>query len=254
MEDTVLSQFRVWGFHAEKIPENQREKRPDFLVRDTEGVVYLVELKEKADDPEKLQRITAKLDADEMHVSITPVKPRNTMSGIIGDAELQLKSANHYKADYNLVWLAASGIDHEEKYEQFFATLYGSTRIWNLDPAEPTKYCYFFRNSSFFRFRSIIDAAILTYNESAQLCLNPHSERYASIKSTGLYNFFVSENACIDPLQEELDCDAYIADTDLDRRNEQSIVDYLCKKYKAELMNIDVGYHAFTVGYPEKET
>ena len=132
MEEYVLELIKAWGFSAEKIEENNKEKRPDFLVQDDLSA-YVIELKEREDNPELIDEINRKTDAGDLHVRISPLTPSDTVAGIVGRAKKQLNSTGEIVADYKLIWLAAVGRDQEEKYENFFSTLYGSTNIINID-------------------------------------------------------------------------------------------------------------------------
>ena len=126
------------------------------------------------------------------------------------------------------------------------STLYGTTSIVNLDSVEGAYPCYFFRNSDFFRYKNVLDAAIVSTTKSHKLCLNPLSCRCESLKNTELCARFGT--AVRDPINEETAAKAYIVDSQVDSKDEEVVLTYIRKKYgKPKLMNIDLGYVSATV-------
>ena len=136
------------------------------------------------------------------------------------------------------------------KSRQLEAALYGTTRMFDLDSSEGVhRPCYFFRDSDFFRYRNVLDAAIVSTLTSEKLCMNTLSTRYDSFKQTRLYAHFGC--AIRDPLVEEARGDAYIVKSDVDRNDENAVIADLRSKYRCpKLMSIDVGCISASVAYP----
>jgi hypothetical protein len=248
IESAIKGILESWGFSIEKIPESTRqgEQTPDFVVKDAESF-YILEVKTREDDPAQTAKRNETLQLGALFAEHLPLVRRNTVSGIVRDAYDQLKSVDADNGAFRLAWLVASDRAQDAKSRQFEAALYGTTRMFDLDSAEGVhRPCYFFRNSDFFRYRNVLDAAIVSTLESAKLCLNTLSPRYSSFKQTQLYARF--GNAICDPVIEEARGEAYIVDSDVNRNDEAEVMAYLRTKYGSpKLMNIDLGWTSATV-------
>jgi hypothetical protein len=130
------------------------------------------------------------------------------------------------------MWFTGMGHYAEARHFQLISTLYGSTRIFELDKAQ-MRSCYFFRNSDFFRYRDYLDGAVASYLVgdvlTMKLCLNPHSERWEQLRDSPFAHHF--KVGLVDPVAEEVAGDAYIVDGDIDRSNEHTVLHYLEQKY-----------------------
>lgn len=235
--------FKHLGFDIEPIPTGE-EERADWKL--TVGAfVILVEEKLKLDDPEMLARRRVALDDGRVFSTHVPIKPDKGLSRITRKAASQIVStAPHVEHDFRIVWFTAAGNLHESKQMQYVATLYGSSNIIDLGQSQ-IKRCYFFRNSDFFRHRETLDGAVVAeivgQDISARLCLNPLSPRYEKLKASPLMASFGT--AFIDPLEEEADGDAYLADCDLDRARSNEVLQFLQTKYHIDkIMDMDMGF------------
>lgn len=233
-----------WGFSVEKIPQSKQdgEKTPDFLVSDATSV-YIIEVKKREDDPAETVRRDKTLKDGKLYELYLPPVCRTR----VRYASIQLANNQEGNA-FRLIWLIATGRSQEAKSRQLEAALYGTTRMFDLDEGVPRP-CYFFRDSDFFRYRDVLDAAIISTHTSVKLCMNTLSTRYDSFKQTRLYAHFESDIS--DPRVEEARGDAYIVDSDVDRKDENAVMADLRSKYRCpKLMSIDVGCISATVTYP----
>ena len=74
-----------------------------------------------------------------------------------------------------------------------------------------------------------------------KLCLNPYSASWQRLRDSPYAKRV--PNGLIDPLAEEQEGAAYIADTSADRNNPSVILEYLQGKYSTEpLPNMDMGF------------
>lgn len=239
-----------WGVEVSGIPTSEKEESDFIAIFDT--CTVLIEEKTKLDDPTMLARRKDVLSKGEIHSVSTPLRKNNRLSGIIGKAVSQLKSSSDNEHDYRLIWFTGKGINCLAQYEQFIATIYGTTKIVEMNQSHYIT-CYFFRYSDFYRFSKTIDGAIVAYASdseiTAKLCLNPLSPRFSTIKSSPLVTFF--GDAVMDPVHLEKHGKAYIDDSKIDRNDPQSILRYLQSKYKtAPLMNMDLGHITATISVP----
>jgi len=239
--------FENLGYHVEKIPEGKL-KSPDFLITDNDSS-FIVELKTKFPRLEDRRNRDQVLGSGDIYKIHEDISRRNTLSGIIKKAGLQLSQIDK-KQFLRVVWLQATDYMAELRMAQFEATLYGLTRII-FDEKEPqVKDCYFFHNSEFYRYRHTIDGAIVSTETQAKLLLNPLSPRYLGIEESSLRKHF--GNAVVNPINLESEGKAFIVESDIDRLDCESVLSYLCTKYKIDnAMNLPTNYLSGTMTIPD---
>lgn len=231
-----------WSVVVDDIPTSDKEES-DFLASFGTTKV-LIEEKTKLDDAVYLAQRARALDTGEIHSFSLPLVRDNRLSGIVSKATRQLQSSADQPHDFRLVWFTATGTQAEAKYHQFIATLYGTTKILEMNQSF-YRSCYFFRNSDFHRHAAILDGAVAAYvsgtSITAKLCLNPLSPNYAALKSSAVVGAF--KNAVEDPVAREDKKESFILDADIDRNDEFALLAYLQEKYAtAPLMKFDMGY------------
>lgn len=246
IEEAIGFQMKEWGLSVKKIPESniEGERRPDFEVT-KHGYTYLIEVKSREDDQKEVARKKEILDQGEIYGQHMPLVRKNIVSNIIKDACNQLK--NYGENEWcRIVWLCALNDAQTGKFEQFKAALYGKTQMFDLDGDGFHRPCYFYRDSDFFRYRSVLDAAIISTLSKVELCFNPFSKKNAKFKTSSFSKIF-KDSVC-DPIKDESKGYAYIVDSDVDRKNENAVMTYLRDKYNApKLSKIDMGWHSGTI-------
>jgi hypothetical protein len=236
IKDAISAFLGDHGFHVTQIPESEW-RTADLLA--TRGERYLIEIKTKEDDPAAISERAQGLGAGQIVESGAPFTPQNTMSRIVRHGVDQLDAHAAQERDFCLLWLLAVGSDLESQYEQFLATLYGLTNVVGPDSL-PLMPCYYFRESAFFRWRNVLDGAIVGTLDKGELCINSYSPRADAFKNSSLAGIFGT--AVRDPRQREAEGRGYIADCDADRRDEQAILRYVQEKYgRPALMTMDLG-------------
>jgi hypothetical protein len=228
-----------WGAKVTPIRTSNKDES-DWLA---EFGDYSVIVEEKTKLEREASRVNreATLARGEVHGSTLPLVYNNRLSGIVRKAAKQLDSTG---ADvlYNnrIVWFTGTGFDAEAKHFQFMATLYGSTKIFEVGGGgvseSQLRECYFFRNADFYRFRAQLDGSVVAYlhgdHVAAKLCLNSYSEGWQALRESPLaLNFKLG---LIDPIAEEAAGKAYIVDTDLPRSDLQAVLRYLEEKYSLQ--------------------
>lgn len=232
----------MWGASVESLPTSTKEEA-DWLAT-LDGCRLLVEEKSKYEDPATRAARHATLTAGQVHGSTYPLTGNNRLSGIVRKAARQLSSTGKdLSHDLRILWFTSMDFDAEAKHFQLMATLYGSTRIFELDrPVH--RPCYFFRNGDFFRYGASLDGAIVSFMHAdtvtMKLCLNPYSLNWEALRDSP-YGTQLSAGL-VDPIAEDAAGVAYIADTDIPRQDEAAVLRYVEEKYKLErAMNIDLG-------------
>lgn len=231
-EQLVQEIFKHFGFRAEKIPECN-EKTPDFIVKDS-GLTFLVELKEKYDSPEFTQNRAQVLEKGDHFEHVEIMRRNNSISKRITQSYEQLRAQkNRYQADFCLIFLFAAGHYQSNQFGQFISTLYGSKFLVPIGPGAGTgKPCYYLGNSDFYRFRDVLDGAILSTERQLKFCVNILSENYAQLIASSLGRCF--KDGTVDPRQREKDGIAYILDSSVNRESEEEIESYFREKYGIE--------------------
>lgn len=246
----VLSQ---WGATVEPIATSEKEES-DWLAT-LDGFRLLVEEKTKLEDPEKIAARTEALKSGGVHGTIASLRPNNRISGIVKKAAKQLRSTGaDVDHDARIVWFTSAGFDRVSKDHQAFNTIYGATKVFDLDVSKSLKDCYFFHNSEFFRCRDL-DGALLAVasggTATVRLCLNPFSDRWQSLRDSPFAKKFV--RGLVDPIASEAAGEAMVADTDIDRRDSNAILEYLVGKYGIQrLQNMDMNMASAIVGVPHE--
>ncbi len=228
----------------------QNERTPDFET--SIGIEkYTLELKIKGDDPIDIQSQEEQLRKGKIVKKVIPLSPRNTLSAIIEDGVDQLNEYDPNRNSFQIVWLHCEGQNPSLHWEKFHATLYGTEMLVSRDYNSMIQ-CYYFYDSSFFRWRNKLDGALLTKFENElvlngatteasegmkmQLCINSLSPRADLFRASELVKKF--KKALCDPLREEIR-GAMIADCGFDRKMPNyEVIKYLKTKYKINHLQV----------------
>jgi hypothetical protein len=252
-QSIARSVLSVWGAKVEAVPTSEKEESDWFATLD--GFRLLIEEKTKLENPDQVAERNLALEFEGVHGTTTSLGPNNRISGIVRKAERQLIStAMDLEPDARVVWLTSVGLDREAKDRQAYSTLYGATKVFNLDVSKSMRDCFFFHNSDFFRYNKLDGAFLATANKGAatiRLCLNPFSERWSALRDSPFASKLNS--GLVDPIAREAAGKAMIADTDIDRRNPDAVLDYLRLKYGIKrLCNMDMIMASATVSIPNE--
>lgn len=217
------------GFVVEEIPSqaSSQRKTPDFSVIG-KSCAYLIELKVKGDDPAEIERDRKRLETGKVVMKATPTGPRNTLASIIRDGVKQMDDEDRDHAKFHVLWLHSWGRDAELSLGRFRSTLFGC--VQTIYPPNIAPMCYYFYDSSFFRLRDTLDAAIVSFDDGLQLCVNSLSPLVSKFRNSELYQS-LREYTC-DPDKEEIAGRGLIVDSDIDRNKKDLVLDYLKKKYR----------------------
>jgi len=232
------------GFAVEEIPTqaSRQQKTPDFSVIGKSSR-YLVELKVKGDDPTEIEEDQKKLKSGNIVMKATPTGPRSRMDNIICDGSDQMDDEDPKHAKFHVLWLHSWGFDAELLHKRFFATLFGSIQMtWPPYAPNTSPVCYYFYDSSFFRLRDTLDAAILSFDGELRLCVNTLSPRLGDFRNSELYQALLE--GVYDPDREEKNHRALIMDALIDRHDKSAVLEYLKKKYGLkQLLDLDFTKH-----------
>ena len=248
----AVQAFESWGAQVEPLPTSTKEEC-DWLVS-LQSCSLIAEEKTKFEDALAIGSRLKTLRAGGVHGQTIPLKSNNRLSGIVKKAVGQLSStAADIAHDLRVLWFTGTGFDGEAKHYQLMATLYGSTRVFELNGDGHHRTCYFFRNSDFYRFRDVLDGAYVTYLTgnalTVKLCLNPHSANWEKLRDSPFAARV--KDGLIDPIAEEKEGIAYIVDDEVGRDDSGAVMHYLHGKYGlVQAMNIDMGMTSAVVSVP----
>lgn len=239
--------LEYWRVRVTDIPTSSKEES-DFLASFA-GCDVLIEEKFKINDPEYVSKRAERLAKGGIAVLATPFVRDNRLSGIVTKAASQLRSSSDRAHSFRLVWFTSTGFNAEAKYNQFIATLYGTTNILEMNSPHYRR-CYFFRNSDFYRCADVVDGAVAAFvsgtSITVKLCLNPLSPNSDLLRDSPVTAAFGS--AVEDPEVLEEAGTAFIVDCDIDRQDELALLGFLQAKYRtAPLMKIDIGHTSASV-------
>lgn len=221
-----------FGIILKDIPP-RNEPTPDFETSIGDDK-YTLELKGKEDDPKNTQWQEELLEKGKVVTLTTPLNPRNTLSGIIEEAVNQLNGYDPLRNTFQIVWLHCGGKNSSIHWERFRSTLYGAETLVSRG-RKSLIMCYYFHNSSFYRWKDKLDAAFLTTPEESQLCINSLSPRADLFRSSGLVKT-LGQGLC-DPAREGKS-GAMVADCDVDRKTLGGVLGYLKTKYKIDHLQV----------------
>jgi hypothetical protein len=238
------------GAAVGEIPTSYKEES-DWLAT-LGGFSLLVEEKTKLENPELAAARANSIASGQVHGTTTSLRPNKGISRIIHKAAKQLSStAADRTHDARILWFTSTGFDREAKDFQAFNTLYGATKVFDLDVSASLRDCFFFHFSEFYKHPGIDGAVLAIFdgqNVTLRLCLNPYSDNWQTLRESP---FAAKFGAPVDPLAQEAEGLAMIADTDLDRRNSEAILDFLRAKYRIpKLLSMDMNMASAVVGVP----
>jgi hypothetical protein len=215
------------GFKVINIPSGKHDLTPDFEVIGNR-CKYTIELKIKNDDLNEILREREALSRGEIAERSIPVGPRNRLAGIIKKGVRQMSDYDPAGDSFRVIWLHSAGQDPCLHYKRFHSTLFGTENLVSLSLPHIIT-CYYFHESAFFRWRDSLDGALLTYENTAQLCINSLSNRAEQFRQSELV-VNLSEGLC-DPKLEESNDHVMIVDCDIDRNESEKVLSYLRVKY-----------------------
>lgn len=183
------------GLTANRLPEG-KTKTADIEAHD-ETIQYLVEIKEKSHDPDRLERISQRTSEGDIAYDVEGFAGRAAIATILKNAELQLSSSDPDGSSIRLVWMVVAGFDADLRWQQVYSTFYGAVHVVPRDGRDGVPdQCLYFDHSASFNHPGI-DGLFLVQDGELNLCLNEFSARYEMLKSSHLAKSVGS--AAIDP-------------------------------------------------------
>jgi hypothetical protein len=234
LEDTGRDYAKTFleslDYTVESISRHPINRKADLRV--TDGP-FIVEVKSRMPDVELAAKVAA---ADVMEVVPFGMSlgKDNSMSGDFKTANKQLASTRAATDQFGcLLILLSDTMAKQDENEVVIATLYGKRLAWLEDGIGgiETAEVFFAERNDFHRFTEI-DCAIWLRGNEAQLLCNPFSPRIEAVRSNSLYAKF--RGGILDKLPD----DAYVVDSNMDRKDVPAVCAYLSKKYGRKFLNL----------------
>lgn len=129
--------------------------------------------------------------------------------------------------------LVAAGHDPEVQEKQFRSTLYGEVDLITEEMKDGhalARPCFYLSFSEFYRLPDV-DAALTVLGNRCRLFLNAFSRRLDTLRVSQLYQAIDQSGAVVDPERMESAGEAFIADGDTDRRDQDAVLAYVKAQY-----------------------
>ena len=219
--------FESLGYVVTRIPESSDGQQADYSIEN--GIdQFIAEVKSRGQDVEFERSMEQFGHAESQQTT----GRSNPISKQISVATRQIAAtADQEPSSLRVIVFVAAGDDPDMQVEQFQATLYG--RVYLLregDAGVVAVPCFYFTFSDFFRFNDV-DAAVVITPAGARLYINSFAGRRDRLRQSKLHKVLSAAGAVTDPEAQEQRGDAFLADTDIDRRDETAILDYVRRKY-----------------------
>lgn len=229
--ESVKKRLAALGFQVDEIAEDPKQKRPD-LRASKDGTSMLVEVKTREEDA-KLRAKLESVDVCATESILVSLDKHNSLSSEIEEANTQLE-AEAAVSDLRLLWFRAdSGLFVQDPREQIGATLLGIRMVFGRrDGEEWARECVYAGYSDFFRCQSI-DGAMIEVDGGLILIPNQFSPRKDAFSISPIYK--ASTPAILDVQQGDREGRFYVLDSsDVNRKDDAALLDYLRKKYPAD--------------------
>ncbi|MBI1965493.1 MAG: hypothetical protein HYS46_04520 [Betaproteobacteria bacterium] len=180
LKSAIIRLLNEHEFEVSEIPGKRDSKTPDlYVIKD--NAHYIIEIKSRQDNIERTTAERAAFVRGEVVSKSETINRTNAVSAIVGDAIDQLRTYPASAHSFRLIWLHADGRDAELQMMQFRGTLYGLTHIYDMTEEHDNRECYYFGFNDFFRYKDVLDGAILTAGLKLQVCINdlsPNATRF----------------------------------------------------------------------------
>lgn len=153
---------------------------------------------------------------------------------------------------HRVLWVHCGAPNGEAHKHQFFNALYGATRLYDIDDPSYKVDGLYFRDSDFFRYRALLDGAVITMEtgEGCELfCLcNDHGQGYQTFRVSPLAQAFPV--GLYDPLQQEAAGQALIIRGAFDRRRADVVSAHLHQITGRSIYSMDFSLTSATIAVP----
>ena len=215
---------------VEEVPSAAGKLRADYIAYDGSSS-YIVEVKGPGEDDSFAEDLARRGTATRIQLDART----NPLSKKIRKAAKQLEATPAPESAFRVVALVTGERDIRLRASQYVATLYGIESLFSLEDENPRAppSCYYSTFNEFFELRAVEAPMFLTPSGST-LRPNTFANRYDQFTESELYAIHRRNNAVQDPLVSEKAGETFIADTDLDRHDENQMLDFIQAQYSLQ--------------------
>lgn len=230
-----------WGVHTARVPTVPGVRTPD--LRGSSGAdLFAVELKQR-DSDRFVDALLATADP-QVAEGLPPlaVSRDQAVQSRIRESVRQLRG--EAEATFRIGWVHCEGFDSDTDQAQLQNSFLGTEYLLDRGIGGRAYACHFFRESDFWRYRTDLDAAIVSRQVAhdkvnVSVLLNPYSPRLDRLRASE-FIAGVSPGALVDVLAEEVEGTCLIADCAIDRRDATGVLAYVCEKYDLDLLCVPI--------------
>ena len=225
---------------------------PEFFV-DGDGRGYVVEVKARRDSKEWDRT----LRAGDAAYQVRATGFGRWAEDITRKAMKQMQSADPNHARFWVLWLSIEcRASRQAMFEQAIGSLFGVRQVVDLgsDREEKPMWNCLFAQPGVFEKHSEIVAVLVSIEDSITLCVNEFAKDHDEFRESLVYHSFARIHPPISATDlAENRGFLEIKDPSVDRKNNQSVADYLARRYS--LMNpilLDMKEHLASIKVPKK--
>jgi len=237
------------GLTTESIPVSD-EKRADLYGWDGTHQ-YVVEVKQRFDDPKERQEATDKMATGEAYDSTEPHSFSNPLDRVMRYGLKQIDKTPKDDLSFNLLWLNAEGMDADLKMRRARNTFYGLVPV---GPKWPHKgdvvNCFYFDYSTCRRLPNV-HGLVLDDGDGVQLCLNEFSPSLDRFRKSILVERLGA--AVVDPVKLAATGEAIALKSGIARKNEERVLAELERETGKRFFAIRLKRHASSYMVPRGE-
>lgn len=224
------------GVLTTRVRKDTAKRTPD--LRGYSGPdLFAIELKQRDSD----RGLRAMLPLNPNVPKLLP--PRSILrdpavQSLIRDSAHQLRGEDDTR--FRITWVHCEGIESESDRVQLQNSLLGTEYLIDRQGGGRSYACHFCGESDFYRYRVVLDGAIVSRQVShgtinISVLLNPYSSRSIRLQTTA-FIASLATTSLVNLSAQEAEGAALIADCEIDRRDKKNVLAYICEKYGLDLI------------------
>jgi hypothetical protein len=212
------------GFQVEPIPECPPDKSADLRVTGSNSK-YLVETKDRLDNPEVDERRQEHFAAGKMFINSNPVTYDDNVCTALRDARKQLNATPKDPGTFQLIWFHGTPPDADHKYRRLFKTFYG--HAWLSPPrGSESIHCLYFHFNLAYDMKDV-EALILTHANEIQICLNEFADRADEFRKSELWQTYLPHGVAFDPRSAVASGEYITCTANISRKDSEAVLQAL---------------------------
>jgi len=223
-KEFALKVLRNLGLDASEIPVCD-EKRADLKATDGE-VTYLIEVKEKLDNPDGARYETWKSGQTEIRVRVDSHSRTSSIANKLNEARQQLDSTPSLPDTFRVIWMHVHGTHVRSRARQALCTFYGLVHLIPHSGKQVPMHCFYFDYNTAFDMPTV-HGLMLIENDEPLLCLNEFAHNESNFRHSSLVQEFSQHGAVYDPIERVKSGQAIALRSNVPRKDEAVVLEEL---------------------------